>query len=494
MKMTKEDKTKLLGSAPVGRLFLKLALPAVLGQFVTLANNVIDRAWVGHIPHDGVLSLGAVGVCFPIQHLLSSVVLLLVAGMGPTLSILLGKGNRDAAGKTSGACFGAAAAVCLAVTATIYAACEWLLTTFGAAGDALPFARSYLTTIAWGLPFVNMLLMMQVWYAAQGYVLEGVLLSVASVAVNAVLDPVLIFGFGMGVTGAALATNAGAMAALAWGVWKAARDARLVRFGVRDLAPRPKLWLPSAALGLSTWISVSLESLAIMLINASLQRYGGDVAVATMSVFAVLNFVLVSLTVGLSMGAQPIVSYNFGQGRIDRVRQANRCFIGTAFACAFVLWAAVMACPRLVWTCFTSDAKLLDFAVANSRVFFAVLLLTGSQYAQVYVVRFLGQVKMSLLLGVLKRFVCLLPFIFILPAVLPCDKTLAVLASVPASEVAAIIVTAICYFHVMRKLKGETECRTVAASATGAVTAGPPANACRGGRDSTGFADGSDVK
>lgn len=453
--MTKEDKTKALGSAPVGRLFFRLALPAVLGQFVTLANNVIDRAWVGHIPGDGTLSLGAVGVCFPIQHLLSGVVLLLVAGTGPSVSVLLGKGMRDEAGRTSGACFGAAAALGLAVTALIYAACGWLLTTFGAAGDALPFARSYLTTIAWGLPFSNLLLMMQMWYAAQGYVAEGVLLSVAGVAVNAVLDPLLIFGFGMGVTGAAVATNAGAVVALAWGGWKAVRDGRLVRFGVRDLLPRPRLWLPSAALGLSTWISVSLESLAIMLINASLQRYGGDVAVAAMSVFAVVNFVLVCLTVGLSLGAQPIVSYNYGSGRFDRVRAANRWFIGTAFACSFALWAPVMACPRLVWSCFTSDAALLDFAVPNSRIFFAVLLLTGSQYAQVYVVRFLRQVRMSLFLGVLKRLVFLLPFIFLLPAVLPCDKALAVLVSVPASELGAIVVSAVCYHHVMKRLKVE---------------------------------------
>ena len=453
--MTKEDKTKALGNAPVGRLFLKLALPAVLGQLAMLANNVIDRAWVGHIAGDGTLSLGAVGVSFPIQHLFGSLTLLLAAGMGPSVSILLGKGRRDEAGRVSGACFGAAIAVNLAVVAAVYALTCPLLATFGAAGDTMPFARSYLTMLAWGMPFINLLLMLQIWYTAQGYVTEAVLLNLLSVALNAILDPILIFGFGMGVSGAALATNLGAVAALAWGVRKAVRDGRLVRFGVRDLAPRWKLWSPSAMLGLSTWMNVALESVSIMLVNASLLRYGGELAVAAMSLFSVVNFVLVCLAAGLSLGAQPIVSYNFGSGRIDRVRQANRWFVGAAFACSFALWAAVMACPRLVWGCFTSDVDLIGFATSKGYVFFAVLLLTGVQQAHLYIARFLGKVKISLFLGVLKRLVLLLPLIFILPAVLPGDKATSVLAAGPVADAVAFVVTALCYLHIMRNLKAK---------------------------------------
>lgn len=451
--MTKEDKTRRLGTDPVGRLFCRLALPAVLGQLVMLANNVIDRAWVGHIPQDGTLSLGAVGVCFPIQHLFGSLTLLIAAGMGPTVSILLGKGRRDEAGQVSGACFGAAIAVNLACVAVVWAACGWLLATFGAGADSLPFARSYLATLAWGMPFGNLVLMLMLWYTAQGYVAEGVALSILSVVVNAVLDPILIYSCGMGVAGAALATNLGAAVALGWGVMKVVRDGRLVRFGIRDLVPRPKLWMPSAVLGLSTWMNVALESVSIMLVNFSLQRYGGDLAVAAMAVFSVVNFVLVCLAAGLSMGAQPIVSYNFGNGRPDRVRSANRWFIASAFACSFVLWAMVMGCPKLVWGCFTTDPALLDYAIAKGYVFFAVLLLTGVQQAHLYIARFLGQVKVSLFLGVLKRLVLLLPLIFILPAVLPCDNALAVLTAQPAADAVAFVVTALCYLHVMRNLK-----------------------------------------
>ncbi len=449
----KADKTRRLGSDPVGRLFYRLALPAVLAQFVMLANNVIDRAWVGHIAGEGTLSLGAVGITFPIQHLFGSLTMLLAAGIGPTISILLGKGKRDEAGRVSGACFGAAITVNLVVVTVVYAATGWLLTTFGAGADSLPYARSYLTTIAWGMPFSNLVLLLMMWYTAQGYVAEGVALSLLSVVVNAVFDPILIYPCKLGVAGAALATNIGAVVAFCWGVWKVSRDSRLVRFGVRDLVPRLRLWVPSAALGLSTWVSVALESLSIMLINASLQRYGGDLAVAAMSIFAVVNFVLVSLTVGLSMGAQPIVSFNYGKGAFDRVRQANRHFIGAAFVCSFVLWAAIMGCPKLVWRCFTSDAELVDYAAAKGVLFFAVLLTVGIQFAQVYIVRFLGQVKVSLFLGVLKRLGLMMPFIFILPAVLPCDKALSVILSFPAADAVSFVVTALCYFHVMKNLK-----------------------------------------
>ena len=448
----KADKTAQLGSAPVGPLFLRLALPAVLAQMVTMANNIVDRIWVGHIPGDGLLALGAVGVGLPIVHLFISFTLMIAAGMAPELSILLGKGRRDEAGRVSGACFTLALGVNLLVAVGLSIFADPLLLSFGAGEASLPFARSYLRTLAWGAPISNILLVLIMWLNAQGYVSEGVKLSILSVLVNAVLDPVLIFALGLGVTGAALATNAGAAVALAWGARFAYREGRLVRFGFADLGFLPRYWMPSVLLGLSTFLNVALDALAQLFFNMGLQRYGGDQAVAAMAMLSLPMLVVVFFTMGLSMGAQPIVSFNYGRGEIGRVRSANRWFLSVAFAFSFLFWAVAMVSPDALWGLFSDDAALLAYTTDHTRLFYAAMLLNGVQLAYLYIIKFLGMVKMSLVLSVVRRLFLMLPLIFVFPAVLGCDKVNAVLLASPVSDAVACLVAAIAYLRVMRSM------------------------------------------
>ena len=450
--MTKADKTALLGEAKVGPLFLRLAAPAVLAQMVSMLNNVIDRAWVGHIPNDGMLSLGAVGISLPITHLFLSFILMIASGMAPVVSIMLGKGQRSESGRVSGACFGLAVAINVAIAAGLTVFADPLLLSFGAGEASLPFARSYLKTLAWGTPFFNTLLLLIMWFNAQGYVAEGVRLSVMSVVVNAVFDPVFIFLCHMGVTGAALATNLGAAVALAYGIRHAIRDDRLIRFGAGDLVPLPRLWLPSVMLGLSTFLNVALDALSQLFFNIGLQKYGGDRAVAAMAMLSLPVFIVMSLSMGLSMGAQPIVSYNYGRGAYDRVRSASRLFIAAAFACSFAVWAVAMVSPSALWKAFTGDAALLAYTTDHTRLFYAAMLLSGIQFAHLYIIKFLGLVKMSLFLSVLRRLVLLLPLIYVLPAVLDWNKVNAVLLASPISDAASFLGAAICYFCVMRRI------------------------------------------
>lgn len=448
------DRTRRLAADPVGPLFLRLAVPAVLGQLAVLVNNVVDRMWVGHIPHDGALALGAVGISLPIHHLFLALILMLAVGVSTSVSIWLGKGDRIRAARVSGSCFGLAICVNVAAVAVILTFADALLMRFGAGETSLPFARSYLVTIAWGMPFSNTLLMLTMWLNAQGYVSEGVRLNLVNVVVNLVLDPVFIFACGLGVAGAAIATNLGAIAACACGCRLVGRNPHILRFAFRDLVPRLEYFLPSVALGLSTLLNVGMESLALLYQNAALQAYGGDLAVASLSLFGVPLLILMNLCLGLSHGAQPIISYNYGARRPDRVADVSRRFILACFVCSFVLWAAAMAAPRALWSCFSSDVRLIDFASAKTRLFFAVMLTGGVQYAHIYVIKFLSFVRTSLFLGVLKRLLLLLPLIFILPAVWPGDKTTAVLLASPLSDGLAFVVTALCYLAVMRRIKG----------------------------------------
>ena len=447
------DRTRRLAADPVGPLFLRLAIPAVLGQLAVLINNVVDRMWVGHIPHDGMLSLGAVGLSLPIHHVLLAFILMLAAGMTPHVSILLGQGDRERARGTSGSCFGLGVLVSLVSSAVLLVFADGLLLSFGAGEESLPFARSYLRTLAWGMPFSNLLLMLTMWLNAQGYVADGVRLNLLNVGVNALMDPVLIYLAGWGVTGAAVATNLGAVVALVCGVRFVRRESRLVRFGARDLLPRWGLCRKPLALGLSTLLNVALESIALLVFNAALQRFGGDLAVSAMSLFGIPLLVLMNLCLGLSNGAQPIVSYNYGAGRPERVAAANRNLILASFACSLVLWAVVMAAPAQVWRCFTGDAGLVVYAAERTRLFFAVALFGGIQYAHIYIIKFLGSVKMSLFLGVLKRLVLLIPLILVLPRALGGDAVSAVLLASPLSEGVAFLVTAVCYVLIMKTVR-----------------------------------------
>ena len=449
------DKTRELGSAPVGPLFLRLAVPAVLGQLAVLINNVVDRMWVGHIGGDGALALGAVGISLPIHHLFLAVILMLAVGAATSVSIWLGKGDRRRAAQVSGSCFGLALIVNFVAVASILTFADALLLSFGAGEASLPFARSYLVTLAWGMPFSNTLLMLTMWLNAQGYVTESVRLNLVNVVVNLVLDPVFIFLCGMGVTGAALATNLGAVCGCLGGCWLVGRNSRILRFGFADLVPRLRHWLRPVALGFSTLLNVGLESLTLLFLNAGLQKYGGDLAVAALSLFGVPLMILMNLCLGLSHGAQPIVSYNFGAGRPDRVVRVSRLFTWTCFACSLVLWVVAMVAPRAMWTCFSSDAALVDFAASKTRLFFAVMLTGGIPYAQIYVIKFLGNVRVSLFLGVLKRLLLLLPLIFILPAVWTGERTTAVLLASPVSDGVAFIVTAVCCCGVLGKICGK---------------------------------------
>ena len=450
--MKADDKTRRLGTEPVGSLFLKLALPAVFGQLAVLVNNVVDRMWVGHIGGEGVTALGAVGICLPIHHLFLAVILMLAVGMSTSVSIRLGKGQRLRASQISGSCFGLAVVVNVVVVAVILTFADALLTRFGAGEALLPSARSYLVTLTWGMPFSNALLMLTMWLNAQGYVSESVRLNLTNVVVNLVLDPVFIFGCGMGVKGAALATNLAAIAACVVGCQLVRRNPNVLRFGLGDLVPRLALFLPPVALGLSTLLNVGMESLSLLYQNAALQAYGGDLAIATLSLFGVPLLVLMNLCLGLSHGAQPIISYNYGARRPDRVADVSRRFILACFACSFVLWVVAMLAPRALWSCFCTDERLIDFASAKTRLFFAVLLTGGVQYAHIYVIKFLGFVRISLFLGVQKRLLLLLPLIFVLPAVLPGDKTTAVLLASPLSDWLAFVMTALCYQAVMRRI------------------------------------------
>lgn len=433
-----------LGTAPVGKLLLKLALPAITAQLVNMLYNLVDRIYIGHLPGVGTAALTGVGVCFPIIMLVSAFAALVASGGAPRTSIEMGKGNVQEAEKIMNGC--AALLVTLSVVLTLVLSL-WnrpLLMLFGATEETIGFATQYMSIYALGTLFVQAALGMNAFITCQGFARTSMLTVLIGAVLNTVLDPIFMFALNMGVRGAALATVISQGVSAIWVLCfltgkKTNLRLRpaLVRLDFRRLGP-------CVALGLSPFIMQSTESLIAVCFNTSLRTYGGTLAVGTMTILtSIMQFAMLPLS-GLTQAAQPILSYNYGAGHRDRVKATFKLLLRTAMIYAGVLWATTMLFPRAYISLFTPDAVLADYAVPAVRIYMAASVLFGIQLSCQQTFVALGNAKNSLFLAILRKLILLIPLIYLLPALMT-NKVAAVFLAEPVADVIAVTVTALLF-------------------------------------------------
>ncbi len=347
-----------LGTRPVGGLLFRLALPAITAQIVNVLYNMVDRMYIGHIPKTGATALTGLGVTMPLIMLVSAFATLASMGGAPRASIMIGRGNKDEAERILGNCALALVLMSVVLTAAILLFGRQALLLFGASQDTIGYAWDYLSIYALGTIAVQAALGLNAFITAQGFSTISMLTVLIGAALNIALDPVFIFGLGMGVRGAALATILSQAVSALWVVRFLTGKRTLLRIRRHNLHIAPKVYFPCVALGLAPFIMQFTESVLFVCFNASLLRYGGDVAVGAMTILSsVMQFSLLPLQ-GLTQGAQPIISFNYGAGKRDRVRGCFRVLIVACLAYSTLLWALAMACPRLFAGLLTSDAAL----------------------------------------------------------------------------------------------------------------------------------------
>lgn len=442
-----------LGSGSVGGLLFKLALPAIVAQLINVLYNMVDRMYIGHLPEIGETALTGVGVCFPLITAISAFAALVAMGGAPRASIFLGKGDKETAEKILGNCTTALVVVGLVLTVVFYLFGYRLLELFGASPDTIGYSWEYFRIYLIGTIFVQMSLGLNAFINAQGYALVGMLTVIIGAVLNIILDPVFMFGLGMGVSGAALATIISQAVSACFTVWFLSSKRSYLRLQVKNLRPVARILLPSIALGLSPFVMQLTESVIQISFNTQLQIYGGDVAVGAMTILSsVMQFSMLPLQ-GLTQGAQPISSFNFGAGKIDRVVKTFRVLLISCLVYATAMWAVCEFAPQLIIGIFTPpDGTLGVYTRTALRIYMGVSCLFGAQIACQQTFVALGKAGVSLFLAVLRKIILLVPLIFILPRVLPIPQDMAVFLSEPVADTLAVITTCTMFGVVFGKI------------------------------------------
>lgn len=449
-----EQNKDFLVKEPIGKLLFRLAIPTVIAQMINMLYNIVDRIYIGHIPEVGALALTGVGVCMPLIMILSAFAALVGNGGAPRASILLGKGDSQSAEKIIGNCFTLQILISIVLTVIMLLGGKTFLLAFGASENTIEYAVSYFNIYAIGTIFVQLTLGMNMFITAQGFTKIGMYSVLIGAVINIMLDPIFIFACGLGVRGAALATILSQGCSCIWVLHFLFGKKTTLRIKKENLRLVPKVFLPCLALGVSLFIMQASESVISVCFNSSLLKYGGDVAVGAMTILtSVMQFAMLPLQ-GLGQGAQPIMSYNYGAKNPDRVKGAFFLLLKASLVYSIILWAFIMIFPQVFAGIFTTDAALLAFTKKALRIYLAAMFLFGIQISCQMAFNSLGKALSSIVVAVVRKFVLLIPLIYIMPAVLQ-DKTSAVYMAEPVADTIAVTFTAILFFFQFRKAMKE---------------------------------------
>lgn len=451
MMQTANQDRSFLGTEPIGKLLLKMALPTVAAQLINMLYNIIDRVYIGHIPGNGALALTGVGVCMPLIMIVSAFAALVGNGGAPRATIYMGKNDPETAEKILGNCFCLQIIVSVILTVVLLLFNRSLLLAFGASENTISFAVDYMNIYALGTLFVQLTLGMNAFITAQGFAKEGMLSVLIGAIANIILDPIFIFALGMGVKGAALATIISQGASCIWVVSFLFGKRTSLRIKPQNMRLMPSIFLPCLALGSAIFIMQASESVISVCFNSSLLKYGGDVAVGAMTILtSVMQFTMLPLQ-GLGQGAQPIISYNYGARNTDRVKAGFWLLLKVSLIYSTISWVCVMCFPQLFAAMFTSDAVLAAFTKTAMRIYFAVSLIFGIQIACQMTFNSLGNAKASIVVAVMRKFVLLIPLIFLMPHLYTADRTLAVYMAEPVADFIAVTFTSILFTFQFKK-------------------------------------------
>ena len=445
------DNKDFLAKEPVGKLLLKLALPTVTAQIINMLYNIVDRIYIGHIPGDGALALTGVGVCMPLIMIVSAFAALVGNGGAPRASIFMGQGDKQTAEKTLGNCFTAQLIISAVLTAVLLMWNREFLLAFGASENTVEYGVAYMNIYALGTIFVQLTLGMNAFITAQGFAKTGMLSVVIGAAANIILDPIFIFVFGLGVRGAALATILSQALSCTWVLTFLFGKKTFLKIKTSNLKLTRSIIMPSLALGLSTFIMQSSESVIFVCFNSSLLKYGGDIAVGAMTILtSVMQFAMLPLQ-GLGQGAQPIISYNYGAKLTGRVQAAYKLLLTISLSYSSMLWLGVMLAPQAFASMFTSDPLLIEFTQHALRIYMACMLIFGIQMACQMTFTAIGNAKASILVAVMRKFILLLPLIYLVPKFMPSDPTTAVYLAEPIADFFAVSFTSVLFFFQFKK-------------------------------------------
>ena len=455
--MQNQNNTNPMETGSIPKLLAQLAIPAVVAQIINLLYNIVDRIYIGHIPGIGAAALTGVGLFAPILMLLNAFAMLVGSGGAPRAAIAMGKKDHDTAEKIVGNCFTLLTGLAVILTILFYISAPTLLKLFGASSATMSYATAYARIYILGSFFVLIVLGMNPFITTQGFAKISMMTTVIGAVINIILDPVFIFVLGMGVRGAALATVLSQAVGAIWILRFLTGKKTILRLKKENMRLEVRVFGPCLALGISTFVMLSTESLLSISFTNSLSRYGGDVAVGAMTIITSINQLVAMPVQGICQGGQPIISYNYGADKPERVKKAFFTQFCACVAYTFTFWAVIMFFPQVFASIFTANKELVEYSSWALRIYMAGIFSTGFQISCQQSFMALGQAKVSLLLACLRKIILLIPLIFILPHFLP-DKVFAVFLAEPVSDILAAATTTITFLTLFNSiLKKETK-------------------------------------
>lgn len=446
---------EFLGTQPIGPLLKQLAIPTVTAQLINMLYNIVDRIYIGHIPNEGAAALTGLGICVPLIMIVSAFAAFAGSGGAPRSSIAMGRGDWEEAERILGSCFALQILISLLLTVFLLLFGRPLLMMFGASENTIDYAASYMLIYAMGTIFVQLTLGMNAFITAQGFTKVSMKSVMIGAVTNIILDPIFIYALDMGVAGAALATILAQGCSCVWVLAFLFGEKSSIKLKPANMRLDFEILGPCIALGLAMFIMNSSESVIFLCYNTSLLKYGGDIAVGAMTILMSVTQLAMLPLQGVGQGAQPIISYNYGAGNADRVRAAFKLLIKVNMTYAVCMWLFVQGFPQIFTTLFTNDAALAEFAKTALRVYFAVLFMFGIQISCQMTFGALGRAKESIMVAVMRKFVLMIPMIYLLPAILPVDKTIAVYMAEPVSDFFAMSFTAVLFYFRFKKAMEE---------------------------------------
>lgn len=439
-----ENSNTNLGSESVGKLLFKLATPAIIAQIVNVLYNIVDRIFIGRM-ENGEVAMAGVGVAFPIIIIITACSYLIGMGGGPLATIKMGEQNNDEAEKIMSNSFSVLVILAILLTIGFKIGKEPLLWMFGASESTIGYSMDYLNIYLIGTVFVQISMGMNTFINTQGFATTGMMTVAIGALINIILDPIFIFGFNMGVKGAALATIIAQGVSAIWVLMFLFGKKSILKIKKKYMIPKASIILPVLGLGISPFIMQSTESLVLIALNSKLQMYGGDLAVGSMAIMSSIMQILMLPNMGVTQGAQPIISYNYGSGQLDRVKKTFKLCLLSCFTYSTILWLLLMIFPAFFVSIFNKNPQLLSMTSWSIKIYFAGAFMFGIQIACQQTFLALGKATISLVLALLRKIVLLIPLIFILPTFFN-EKLFAVILAEPVADITAATITAISFF------------------------------------------------
>lgn len=445
-----------LGTGPVGRLLLRLAVPTITAQLINALYNIVDRMYIGHMKEVGDLALTGVGITFPIIMLISAFAALVGMGGAPLASIELGRDNRERANRILNNAATSLLILAVVLTAFFLAFKRPLLMFFGASEATIEYAVRYITIYVSGTIFVMIALGLNAFITTQGFAKEGMLTVLIGAVLNIALDPLFIFTFDMGVRGAALATILSQAVSAVWVLLFLSGKKTVLRLNPKHMPLRRDIMGAILSLGISPFIMQSTESLVMITLNSGLQRYGNDLYVGAMTIISsIMQFMSMPL-MGLGQGAQPIISYNYGARNYERVKHTYNLLIKVSVIASCLLWAALQFFPQVFILIFNDKPELMEVAVHSLRIYMAGVFMIGLQFSCQQCFMAMGQAKTSLFLALLRKVILLIPLALVLPRFL---GTFGIFLAEPIADITAGSITFLMFLRFSRKLFRELEAK-----------------------------------